>query len=215
MDVSSFPRWLRWAIPPLLAPLAGMAWIAIHWDGIPQVYATHFAADGVPDGWQTRTPLHVYGLPVFAEGLVVLLLGLMSIAWYGGQRWEAKSPLWKIPIALMYMLSLVFTGIGLATLGQLPLVPIVVMVPLCAIALIVYVARIQGQPDEPGDSTPDECWHIGGIYSNSGDPALFVPARFGYGYTLNMGNRRAYAFLGGLLLGIGGLVAFLLWSLLS
>ena len=71
---ASLPRWMRWAIPPLLIPLAAMAWIATSWDRIPLRYATHFGSGGRPDGWTTRTPLHVFGILIFAEGLAALLV---------------------------------------------------------------------------------------------------------------------------------------------
>lgn len=40
----------------------------------------------------------------------------------------------------------------------------------------------------PGERPPDEGWK-GIFYSNPDDPALFVPKRYGIGYTLNFGNR--------------------------
>ena len=39
----------------------------------------------------------------------------------------------------------------------------------------------------PGERPPDEGWS-GPFYSNPDDPALFVPKRYGIGYTLNFGN---------------------------
>jgi uncharacterized membrane protein len=51
-----------------------------------------------------------------------------------------------------------------------------------------------------GDRTPDECWKGGLIYYNPEDPALWVEKRFGFGWTVNFGNRRAWFVLGGILL---------------
>ncbi len=51
-----------------------------------------------------------------------------------------------------------------------------------------------------GDRTPDECWKGGLIYWNPNDPAMLVEKRFGYGWTLNFGNRRSWFVLGGILL---------------
>jgi len=40
----------------------------------------------------------------------------------------------------------------------------------------------------------DACWH-GVFYFNPDDPALFVPKRYGIGYTLNFGNRWSWIVL--------------------
>ena len=42
---------------------------------------------------------------------------------------------------------------------------------------------------------PESRWKAGIFYSNRDDPALFVPKRFGMGYTLNFGNSRSWAVL--------------------
>lgn len=206
------PAWALWLVPPLLAPLAAMMWMAIRWDRIPLRYATHSGPGNRPDGWTTRTPLHVFGMPIFAEGLLVLLAVVMLWTWYCSQRPRTSSPVEKILLAVLYLLSLVFTLAGVLPVAGLPEWPLMVVLPLAAIALIVYVARQNSAPDDTVDDTPNECWSLGGIYYNPRDPALFVRARFGAGYTVNMANRRAYAFIIGLPCGIGVLIAFLLWS---
>jgi uncharacterized membrane protein len=44
-----------------------------------------------------------------------------------------------------------------------------------------------------GDGTPDHAWKVGGLYYvNPHDPAMWVENRFGFGYTLNFGNWRAW-----------------------
>lgn len=39
----------------------------------------------------------------------------------------------------------------------------------------------------------DKCWKWGIIYVNRDDPQIFVPKRYGIGYTLNFGNRWSWA----------------------
>ncbi len=44
-----------------------------------------------------------------------------------------------------------------------------------------------------GDATPDRAWKLGGMYYvNPNDPAMWVENRVGVGYTLNLGNWRAW-----------------------
>jgi uncharacterized membrane protein len=194
-------------------PLAAMAWIAAYWDRIPLRYATSFDGDGRATVWTARTPLHVFGFPIFAEGLAALLVALALGIWYGSGRPSASSPMEKIPLAMAYLLSLVFTSIGLVPVMQLPIWLIVVMIPPLALGTIVYVVRAQGNVDKTAVKTPPECWTMGCFYNNPKDPSLFVPAKMGNGYTFNMANPWSRRLIPGLLLGIGLLTAFLIWSL--
>jgi uncharacterized membrane protein len=48
-----------------------------------------------------------------------------------------------------------------------------------------------------GDATPDHAWKVGGLfYFNPHDPAIWVEERVGLGYTLNIGNARAWLLIG-------------------
>jgi uncharacterized membrane protein len=52
-----------------------------------------------------------------------------------------------------------------------------------------------------GDATPDHAWKLGGLfYFNPRDPAIWVENRVGVGYTLNMGNSRAWLLIIGMML---------------
>jgi uncharacterized membrane protein len=52
-----------------------------------------------------------------------------------------------------------------------------------------------------GDGTPDHAWKVGGLfYFNPRDPAIWVENRVGVGYTLNIGNWRAWLLIIGVML---------------
>jgi uncharacterized membrane protein len=51
-----------------------------------------------------------------------------------------------------------------------------------------------------GDATPDAAWLAGIWYVNPRDPAMWVENRVGIGYTLNLGNWRAWLLMIGLIL---------------
>jgi hypothetical protein len=106
------PRSSPWAILPPLIPLAGIAWLAARWDRIPLRFGNPL---------MTRTPLHVFRLLIFAEGLGALMVGLTLATWYGSRRPASLSPMEKIPLAGSYLLSVAFTALGLATVGEYPL----------------------------------------------------------------------------------------------
>jgi len=61
-----------------------------------------------------------------------------------------------------------------------------------------------GRPPAPGADN-DRLWRFTALYFNPSDPALFVPARYGYGLTLNFGRPIAIAIMVAILLaGLGG-----------
>jgi uncharacterized membrane protein len=119
----------------------------------------------------------------------------------------------KIPLAMAYVLSIVFTATGLSPVANIPAWLVGAFVPLAALAAIVYVVRHLGDQDDVPDTTPDECWSFAGVYRNPNDPSLFVRARVGYGYTLNMANPWSYRIMIGFFAGIALLVGFLIWAL--
>ena len=201
---AALPRWVRWAIPPLLIPLAGIAWLILRWNDIPLRYGHPLV---------TRTPLHVFGFVIFAEGLATLLVGMVLAIWYGTLRPTFQSPMEKIPLAMAYLLSLVFTATGLSPVANIPAWLIASFVPLGVLSILVYIARHLGDPDDAPDTTPDEYWSLAGVYRNPNDPSLFVRARIGYGYTFNLANPWAYRIAIGFFGGVALLVGFLIWAL--
>ena len=62
----------------------------------------------------------------------------------------------------------------------------VVLIGVVSILLLLFGKR--------NPTPPEKGWN-GIFYSNSEDPALLVPKRFGIGYTLNFGNRWSWAVL--------------------
>lgn len=54
-------------------------------------------------------------------------------------------------------------------------------------------------------------WKWGLLYINREDPSIFVEKRFGLGYTVNLGNPRALALLGGFFLALGAIVLLTLF----
>jgi uncharacterized membrane protein len=69
---------------------------------------------------------------------------------------------------------------------KLPMPPPVwiILGPVFAIASFSVLMAIFSRPTK---RSSDEGW-TGPFYSNPNDPALFVPKRYGFGYTLNFAN---------------------------
>ena len=117
----------------------------------------------------------------------ISLLGLIWIAFQGVTAW-GLTELW-----LNY-------GGGMGRVYNGGLVTAVVL-------SIVVGARAALKIGRPKARHADDhtMWRLKALYFNPADPALFVPARFGYGLTLNFGRPIAIAImLGILIVGLGG-----------
>ncbi len=89
-------------------------------------------------------------------------------------------------------------GIAVVAVGLL--VVIFVVIAAYAVRLVSGTRAIRARVEVPAGAAPgpsrdtidprddDRHWKGGLIYVNSGDPALFVPKRFGVGVTLNLGH---------------------------
>ncbi|WP_449138255.1 DUF5808 domain-containing protein, partial [Slackia sp.] len=54
----------------------------------------------------------------------------------------------------------------------------------------------------------DRYWKLGVFYFNREDPSLFLPGRFGIGWTMNWARPAAWAVLAGLVIVVIAMVAF-------
>jgi uncharacterized membrane protein len=59
----------------------------------------------------------------------------------------------------------------------------------------VHVAAKDDPPSPLTQRDDDSLWRGGVFYVNSDDPAVFLPKRFGIGWTVNFGNRLVWIFV--------------------
>ena len=114
-------------------------------------------------------------------------------------------------ISVMYPMSVIFSGIGVWVAHHFSVWILLAILPPFIVGM-VWWNRIRARDPQPAaDSTPDECWSLADVYNNPNDPALFVPKRLGYGYTINFGNPAGKWVCGAFFTGIALIVAFLFW----
>jgi uncharacterized membrane protein len=117
----------------------------------------------------------------------ISLLGLIWIAFQGVTAWGVTE-LW-----------LNFGG-GMGWAYNVGLITSIVL----SIAVAARAALNIGRP-KARHVEDHRMWRLKALYFNPADPALFVPARYGYGLTLNFGRPIAIAImLGVLIVGLGG-----------
>ena len=169
--------------------------------------------------------------------VTVLWTGLMLIVYRSRPDIEAADPaastlryrrfLAAITRALLTLVALVDTSLLLVALpdwqvyqlsgiGQaLPALPFVAgLLLLAAVALRAgqggsrLNGNVRGLARATGtDRDDDRFWKAGLLYVNRDDPAIVVGARFGAGWTLNLGNPAAWLIIAGNVAALAGLVA--------
>jgi len=113
--------------------------------------------------------------------LVTLMMGLMSVA-------------------------SIRTGLGLASGMPPALIAVTIAMVVYAIGGCIYIAVRYGQGGArlerrtgtaalTNGLADNERWILGAFYVNRDDPSIFVEKRFGLGYTINLGNPKAMAFI--------------------
>lgn len=139
-------------------------------------------------------------------------------AWAYGAFARAQS---MLLVGLGTMLSFLGPIIALSFMGVITmlqaLLPILIMLVVVLVAVIAVTmiygqngARLLRRMEEP-ESMPvddDRFWKLGVFYWNRGDASLFVPERFGVGWTLNLGRPAAWGIIVGFVVVIAGFVAF-------
>lgn len=213
--------------PAQIAPLAILAGAALflwtQWQRIPARFPVHWALDGQPNRWDTRSLGGVFGPLLLGAVFVALLIffGFAIIRWTRRVHATGSAAEAELARERRYLLLLVFTEYILAGIvtwaAMLPLRVAPTRSPsaapplaLLAILLLVLVFLfVVYRPPEPapaagaqpvGDRTEDRYWKAGLCYFNPKDPALLVEKRFGIGYTVNFGHWIVWVFLAALVL---------------
>lgn len=188
----------------------------------------HFVRGGLPDRWVPKTWPVVF-MPVFVQiGLAVIFGAIVAVLLSktdrtlanGGddglghpearrhaddQRMRATAE----AIALLALVWITFQGLaavrivrlweqGGGGLGSIYAFALLTAIVLSAVIATQGMAAVRRAPVHVAGDGPH--WRLKVLYFNPADPALFVPAKGGAGYTLNFGRRAAIALLAAILL---------------
>ncbi|MGN6326630.1 DUF5808 domain-containing protein [Pseudolysinimonas sp.] len=184
---------------------------------LPDPYPTHRALDGHVTATAPKTVLVVF-LPLIIGALVSGLMALFStiaaraalratpgddpthaLVLAAARRGILASLMSELSAVIAFGLSLIavldWLGPVTGVLARLGLIVLVVLLATTLIAAAVRVRRVTrsgaehpratGRAEAPDD---DARWKAGVIYVDRDDPALFVPKRFGLGWTINFGH---------------------------
>ncbi len=112
------------------------------------------------------------------------------------------------------IIALSFMGVITVLQAMLPILVMLVVVLVVVMAVTMIYgqngARLLRRMEEP-DSMPvddDRYWKLGIFYWNRNDASLFVPERFGVGWTMNLGRPAAWVIIVGFVVVIAAFVVF-------
>ncbi len=194
------------AIVPFSILAAAALYLQANWSKMPERFPVHWGFSGQPDRWATKS-WQTAAMPLIAGALLVVLMLLLGwaisrtsprarVPGTGGWTERFRRANLRLIVAIACCLSLMLAAISVAPLfGGRTFA--FVWIPLAAMFACILgfgwkIVRISLEPGSGSDGTPDQCWKFGQIYYNPGDPALMVEKRFGFGYTLNLGNPTAW-----------------------
>ncbi len=223
----------------LVAGLIAIGYTVAHLDQLPERLPLRFGLSGRPEAFGPRSFATLWVLPLVTL-LLGALLGVHSVlvAHTGrapSREGSVRTPATRQPFrtdrakmvavltiliaAAMAQLSVSAVRVGL---GQQPRLSMsfLLVAAIAAVAGLFQLARRSGQGRAPlEDPTPapitgsladNRRWVFGMFYVNRDDPAWLIENRFGYGYTVNVGNPRAVALVvGGAVLAIALVIALL------
>jgi uncharacterized membrane protein len=204
-----------------LSPFAILAatavYLGLRWNDIPPRFPVHWGAGGYANGWSTRTPMGVYWPLLFGAIVMGVVAASSYVALHYGRpardsmaRSLARDFAREMGVFLLsleFFLAVIFSFVGLLPLmgNRDPgVVPILVATLAMLAALIFSMSRLAKHHAKMhaeaaasmGGGMPEDHWKAGVFYVNRDDAALFVPKRFGIGYTLNFGHATAWVIMG-------------------
>lgn len=234
-----FPRAisLKWDLVYLVPIALTMAVGILGYGSIPDVVPMHIDLQGNVTDWAPKSPglvafpvvflLFVDGCMVFSHWSILRSKKATDPAMPAASAW-AYGRFARTQSILLLMCGLMMGVVGLAIqlsfIGVLTIwesavacgVPIAIVVIGSLAVSVAYGqngSRLISRMSESGAMATDDdrFWKAGIFYCNPADASLFLPERFGIGWTLNWGRPAAWAILAAfVLVTIGFMVAVLL-----
>ena len=180
-----------WDLLPLLGAASLLVLSLTLWNRLPEHLPIHFGADGQPNGWAPKSaaPWLMFGFPS------AMWVFLAVIGTWAGPSEQTRAALQRRIMAPMR---------GLTVLGLFILMSLMVLIPIhgqivfwpvlgtffalvfLGLGLLVRKGYLHAPEDER------QLWRWGVFYVNPEDSRLWVPKRFGLGWTLNFARPLAW-----------------------
>jgi uncharacterized membrane protein len=210
-----------WALPALAIVVITLALGIWRFPALPATLALHYGADGTPDRFGAKSIWSAFGPVVVQWAVTALLLGLAAVSGRFradldiealeqsvAQHRRMVGMLQRTLLVLAACVALTFLGASALVWGLLssagPTLALITIVPILGIvgAFLLIVRAPTAPLAAPRSNSggyvnrdDDASWRGGMFYVNRDDPALFVPKRFGIGWTINFAHPAAWLLL--------------------
>ncbi len=218
-----------WTIPNIILILISVFILILVYPSLPAIIPIHFNANGVANGWATKSPLTVSTLIFVMIGITVLFYLLSLAIFRSREELDPQKPnlsymqdqRFKNLMAEMLMVIGWCVNITML-LGNLEIWKILVSSPYSILILIspvfiglimifivsIYTgshgSRLKFNVSEKERNVvmrdDDKYWIAGSIYFNRDDKSLVIQKRFGIGWTFNFANVFAWVIFAGIVL---------------
>jgi uncharacterized membrane protein len=195
-------------VGPFVILALGALWLAAHWDQLPARLPIHWNIRGEVNRTVARS-IPGAALPLLlGASLSLMMLGMQVAILRGAPRADMRPAMLRLLLAGEYFVALICCGVLASTVTSGRLLAPVLAASFAGVLALLVVTFLIVRNAAPTPPRNPNAWR-GPFYVDRDDPALFVPKRFGVGYTFNFGNPLAVA------MAVGGLVIPLLFALLA
>jgi uncharacterized membrane protein len=202
--MTRIPAWVTvGAVLSLALILSVAVALWLRYDDLPERFPRHYGITGHADAFGAKTPGRVFAPPL----LGLITSGLMFFnAWAIARSSRIARP--QIAIRMMGILGLWIAMLTASAAsgplfgGAIPGGPWTLLMLTGAILATAIIGSVKLAAAGTPEDTPEECWHIGGIYHNRDDASLMVAKRRGLGMTVNFAHPLAWIYPAALVLTI-------------
>jgi uncharacterized membrane protein len=190
--------------------LGTSTYLLFEYSSLPDLLPVHFRRNGVPNGWQYKTPGLVM-MPFFVQFALAFTFGLVAVLLLSRDKTRQELDPADVKaattaaesvvlIALIWIAVQGYAAIALTRMWYAARAGLGVAYPalevLGVVLTVVVAVRAHRRVGRPAPRPyVAEHWRLGQLYKNAEDPALFVPTRDGSRWTLNFGRPVAAALL--------------------
>jgi uncharacterized membrane protein len=201
-----------WTLPPTVVTVATGVVGIVRWPNLPARIPVHFDLGGVADRTARTTVLAAF-LPVLIQVMVTGIL--IATAGATMRAPQATRPGRRtVAVAVLALATCIdLAGFVLATQiwqadGSLShgAGAVALALLLAGVVIVVAAAIRAGTRPGTGPQEVDPDHYQGVFYVNRDDPKVWVPKRYGIGWTLNFGRPASWVILGVILLAMAAVV---------
>ncbi|MGC8496718.1 MAG: DUF1648 domain-containing protein [Thermoplasmata archaeon] len=222
---------LLWSVPNIILILVSIVILVYVYPSLPAIIATHFNANGVANGWETKSPLNVSAIIFVMIGITIMFYLISILIFRSREELDPQKPnlsfmqehKFKVLMSESSMvmgwcvnLSMLLANLQIWNIIESSSSTILIITAPIFAGLIVTLSvsvyagshgsrlkfNISEKERDILMKDDDKYWIAGAIYFNRDDKSLIVQKRFGIGWTFNFANIFVWIIFAGIVLAV-------------